>query len=205
VFRHGPTSIRTGYGRSVYWNPLPAVAASAGLEVIGYPFSRPKPCLLGPPEEYLRGEWSKRDWRNVPGPFYCADTDTCGTGYVAPANVAFEDEFGSEIVYRQPRDEREVHLLLSGAVQEVFQAYACDGDEHWTLALVREWWAERVRLLDWIAAAEAHWGEGDPGSALLREYGAFVTGGLETYLREYGFWLEHRRPRVPSEALPGLS
>ncbi|MUL84794.1 ferredoxin [Mycobacterium sp. CBMA247] len=166
---------------------------------------RPKPWLLGPPEEYLHGVWSKRDWRNVPGPFYCADTDNCLTGDVAPANVAFEDEFGAEFVYRQPRDEHEVHQLLSAACQEPFQAYACDGDEHWTLALVRKWWAERVRLLDWIAAAEPVWPEDSPSVFVLREYRAFITGGLESYLREYGFWLEHRRPAAPNEALPRLS
>ncbi len=143
----------------------------------------------------------------MPGPFYCAETDNCLTGFVAPANVAFTDEFVSEFVYRQPRDEHEVHLLLSAACQEVFEAYACDGDEHWTLALVREWWAERDRLLDWIGAAQEMWSEhrGWDMTFLMSEYWAFITGGLETYLREYGFWLEHRCPALPNEALPRLS
>lgn len=186
----------------MYWNPLPTVATSASLETIGFR----NPALLGPPEEYLHGKWSERDWRNVPGPFYCAETDSCLTGDVAPANVAFDDRY-SEFVYRQPRDEYEVHLLLSAARQEVFQAYACDGDEHWTLALVREWWAERGRLLDWIAAADAMWTElgGWDMTFLMRGYRAFVTGGLESYLREYGFWVEHRRIASPNEALPRLS
>lgn len=141
----------------------------------------------------------------MPGPFYCAETDNCDTGAVAPANVAFTDGYGSEIVYRQPRDEREVYLLLSAAWQEVFQAYACDGDERWTLALVREWWAERDELLAWTTDVEARWSETYPHEAsLMREYRTYVTGGLETYLREYGFWLEHRRCRSASEALPRL-
>lgn len=188
------------YGQGVYWDPLPAVAASAGLDVVNCP----SPRLLGPPEEYLLGEWNKRDRRNVPGPFYCAETDNCGTGAVAPANVAFKDGYNDEIVYRQPRDEREVHLLLSAAWQDVFQAYACDGDEHWTLALVREWWAEREDLLAWTAATEAYWSGSYPHDALMREYRAYITSRLETYLREYGFWLEHRRCRSESEALPKL-
>lgn len=89
----------------------------------------------------------------------------------------------------------------------IFEAYAGDGDEHWTLPLVREWWADRGRLLDWIATAEATW-SGNGGTYmtyLMREYRAFITGGLETYLPEYGFWLEHRRPATPNEALPRLS
>lgn len=188
----------------MYWDPLPTVATSVGLEIIEYPFGT---AFLGPPEGYLHGEWSKRDWRNVPGPFYCADTDNCLTGFVAPANVAFEDGFGSEFIYRQPRDEHEVQRVLSAACQEVFEAYACDGDDHWTLALVREWWAERDRLLDWIATANDMWSEhrGCYMTFLMGEYWAFITDGLETYLREYGFWLEHRRPASPDEALPTLA
>lgn len=183
----------SGYGCCVYWDPLPVVAASDYGD-------------LGPPEKYLCGQWSERDWRNVPGPFYCAGTDNCLTGFVAPGSVAFEDGYGSEFVYRQPRDEREVHLLLEAAWQDVFSAYACDGDDHWTLPLVREWWAERGRLLAWISTVEALWSEKDWDFLFpVLAYRTFITGGLETYLREYGFWLEHRRPRSRGEALPRIS
>ncbi|MFC9820353.1 hypothetical protein ACFWG6_02355 [Streptomyces erythrochromogenes] len=60
----------------------------------------------------------------MPGPFY-------------------DDEWGAEFVYRQPRDTAQalaLALALLGAVaQEPMAGYACDGDDHWTAELVRDW------------------------------------------------------------------
>jgi len=134
---------------------MPTVAASAVLQVANYPGGR---LWLGPPAEYLRGQWGDRDWRNVPGPFYAAQTDSCWTGRdIAPRHVVYEDEFGSEVVYRQPKNAGEVHLVLTAAWNDPFGAYAADGDEHWTLELVRGWWADRGRLVAWIEGVQRRW------------------------------------------------
>ncbi|WP_207926521.1 ferredoxin [Actinocrispum wychmicini] len=165
---------------------------------------------LGPPTNYLRGEWERRDWRNVPGPFYGAATDSCWMGReIAPRHIVYEDEYGSEIVFRQPQDRQEVLLLLTAAWNDPFRAYACDGDIHWTLALIREWWAGRERIAAWIQAtcqrmaASEREDERDNASG-LRDYAGYLSNGLEAYLRQYGFWLDHHRPALPGETLPDL-
>jgi hypothetical protein len=193
--------------RVAYWDPIPTVAGSADLEVVNHPAG---PRRLGPPREYLRGRWVDRDWRNVPGPFYGARTDSCWMGRkVAPGHVVYEDEFGAEIVYRQPRSAGEVHLLLSAAWHDPFSAYAADGDEHWTLDLVRLWWADRDRLSTWIDDLQRRWsGSGSAeerdNATGLRDFAGYLSHGLEADLRAYGFWLENRRPPEPDEALPHL-
>ncbi len=166
---------------------------------------------LGAPADYLRGEWAERDWRNVPGPFYCAGTDNCLTGRtIAPEHVIYEDDHYPEVVYCQPRNPHEVRLVLSAAYDDPYSGYSCDGDEHWTLHLVREWWSQRHRLLAWIDTACRNAFSGtDPtdldAAAGLCDYAKYVTGGLETDLREYGFWLERRRAPEPHEALPAIA
>lgn len=191
----------------MYWDPVPTVAASADLEVANLPAGGPR---LGPPEAYLRGRWADRDWRNVPGPFYGAQTDSCWTGReVAPRHVVYEDGFGSEVVYRQPRSASEVRRVLTAARTDPFGAYAADGDEHWTLDLVREWWADRGRLAGWIDDAQRRWSTSEraeerDNAAGLRDFARYLDGDLEADLRDYGFWLDNRRSRLPHETLPRL-
>ncbi|WP_203830077.1 ferredoxin [Actinoplanes palleronii] len=166
--------------------------------------------LLGPTERYLRGRWADRDWRNVPGPFYGARTDNCWTGReIAPDHVVYEDEFGSEIVFRQPRDAVEVRLVLSAAWNDPYASYAVDGDAHWTLDLVRKWWSDRDRLAAWIDGLQRAWSVSEraderDNAAGLRDFGRYLAGGLEGDLRGYGFWLDHRRAPRPGETLPDL-
>lgn len=190
----------------MYWDPLPTVAASARHPVANHDDGR----TLGPPSDYLRGEWERRDWRNVPGPFYGARTDSCWTGrQIAPRHIVYEDEYGSEVVFRQPQDRHEVRLLLTAAWNDPFGAYACDGDTRWTLALVREWWAGRDRVAAWLRAASHRWSaserddERDNASG-LRDYAGYLDHGLEAYLRQYGFWLDNHRAAMPGEPLPDL-
>jgi hypothetical protein len=186
---------------------MPTVAASAVLQVANYPGGR---LWLGPPAEYLRGQWGDRDWRNVPGPFYAAQTDSCWTGRdIAPRHVVYEDEFGSEVVYRQPKNAGEVHLVLTAAWNDPFGAYAADGDEHWTLELVRGWWADRGRLVAWIEGVQRRWsssGRADErdNAVGLRDFARYLDHGLDADLRDYGFWLDNRRPPRAHETLPRL-
>ncbi|MFC4374540.1 ferredoxin [Nocardia halotolerans] len=178
----------------MYWDPMPTVADSATLPVASLENLR----VLGPPDEYFRGEWEQRDWRNVPGPFYGANTDSCWCGpLIAPDHIIVEDRYGSEVVFRQPSNARETHLILSAAWSDPFGAYACDGNERWTPDLVRAWWADRARLVEWIDTTERAWSasdrEGDRVNAEgLRAYRGYLGNGLETYLQEYIFWLENR-------------
>ncbi|MFJ9365867.1 ferredoxin [Nocardia sp. NPDC101769] len=191
----------------MYWDPLPTVIASQTLPSAG----SEQGCQLGPPGDYLRGEWAERDWRNVPGPFYGAGTDSCWAGrLVAPEHIVYEDDFGSEVVFRQPRNVRETQLVLTAAASDPFCAYAYDGDDHWTLELIRRWWAERARLTEWIDRVDHAWSASErederENAQGLRTYRRYVNDGLETYLREYGFWLEHRRAPKPAEILPDLN
>jgi hypothetical protein len=191
----------------VYWDPLPTVTTSAQLPLLNYEGE----LLLGPPAAYLRGRWEQRDWRNVPGPFYGAETDSCWMGrLVAPGHIVYEDGFGGEVVYRQPRNPHEVHLVLTAAWNDPFGAYACDGDDHWTPTLVREWWADRGRLAAWLAQVCRKWMNSERAdereNALgLRDYADYLDHGLETHLREYAFWLDNHRAPAPGETLPALS
>jgi hypothetical protein len=192
----------------VYYDPMPTVAASADLTVANYPEGER---WLGPPEAYLRGQWADRDWRNVPGAFYAAGTDSCWMGRdIAPRHVVYEDDSGSEIVYRQPTSASEVQLVLTAAWNDPFGAYAADGDEHWTIELIREWWAERGRLATWIAGLQRRWSASEraderDNAAGLHDFAQYLDNGLESDLREYGFWLDNRRPPQPHESLPHLS
>ncbi|MEU8074915.1 ferredoxin [Catellatospora citrea] len=191
-----------------YWDPVPMLATAEGA-----PFGKnPLGTLTVLPtmREIFRGTWEMRNWRNVPGPFYGADTDTCWTGRMdAPDLVLYDDEYGTEFLFRQPTDPAEVYRLLLAATSDPFGGYAADGDEHWTTAAVREWWRNRERLLEWIQRARGTWHESPHADhrELLGGLAAFerhIEHGLEGYLRRYSFWLDHRRPRRPGETLPDL-
>jgi hypothetical protein len=130
---------------------------------------------------------------------------------IAPAHVVYEDEFGSEIVYRQPRNSSDVCLVLTAAWNDPFRAYAADGDgdENWTLDLVREWWAGRDRLAAWIDDVQRRWTHSEhaderDNAAGLRGFARYLDDGLGADLRDYGFWLDNRRPALPHETLPEL-
>ncbi|GHJ47192.1 hypothetical protein Cs7R123_45340 [Catellatospora sp. TT07R-123] len=183
-----------------YWDPAAAVASSAQL-----PFDNPGGTFhhLGAPETYLRGRWDERNRLNVPGPFYCGDTDTCWTGRIyAPRHVLYDDD-GQEFVYRQPVDHAQLHAVLSAAVAEVCSGYAADGDDHWTPSSVREWWCDRRFVLDWINQASRNADEPDL-LAGLTDYARHIATDLETYLRCYSFWLDNRRPPQPDDRLPAI-
>ncbi|WP_433663652.1 ferredoxin [Nocardia sp. CA-128927] len=166
--------------------------------------------LLGPPDDYLRGTWENRDWRNVPGPIYGAETDNCWAGRsVAPDHIVYQDDFGSEVVFRQPQNASQVQSVLSAAWTDPFRGYACDGDNHWNLELIRTWWADRARLTEWIDKAHRTWSSSNNGAEReaaqgLRTYRHYLNTGLETYLQDYGFWLDNHRPALPQETLPDL-
>ncbi|MFE9630454.1 ferredoxin [Streptomyces sp. NPDC006463] len=180
-----------------YWDPIPAlVALPADSPYAGARWD---------------GRWEERNWRNVPGPFYGAQTDTCWTGRVhAPDLVLYDDAYGQEFVYRQPRGPGEVADLREAACEEAYAGYGRDGDLHWTPESVREWWRDRGRVREW--AFSLGWGdwvtsdreELRDAAAGARAYVAYIDDGIGAYLRDYLFWLVERRPSRPGESLPVL-
>lgn len=167
--------------------------------------------LLGDARVVFRGEWTERKWLNVPGPFYGADTDNCGTGRIhAPELVLYEAEHFTEYVHRQPRTEAELRRLVDAAEDDPMTGYGCDGDAHWTPAAVREWWRDRGRIREYLAGQRARFEADDAKSgqgtaAAARDYAAYLDGGLAPHLRVYLFWLEEGRPPTPADLLPQLS
>ncbi|WP_327307121.1 hypothetical protein OG730_29760 [Streptomyces sp. NBC_01298] len=128
-----------------YWDPIPIVRACVPGEPL--PGNAHWVPAYSPPWGAWPDAWARRDWRNVPGPFYGAGTDTCWVGReVAPAHVLHNDDSGDEFVYRQPRDAQETYRVIAAAFQDPMAGYQCDGDERWTPELVRQWWSERGRV-----------------------------------------------------------
>ncbi|ARF76642.1 ferredoxin [Kitasatospora albolonga] len=166
--------------------------------------------LLGEERTLFGGKWADRLWLNVPGPFCGAGTDNCGTGRIhAPESVLYEGEHFTEYVYRQPRTAQELGQLVDAAEAEVFRAYACDGDDHWTPETVREWWRDRARVKEYLTARRSAWEADDAQSgqgtaAAADDYAAYIDGELAAHLRVYLFWLHERRSPTAADRLPQL-
>ncbi|MEU6380743.1 ferredoxin [Streptomyces sp. NPDC046909] len=164
-----------------YWNPLPT--ARRLTDSMG------------------GGRWEERSWLNVPGPFYAGETDDGLNGpYYLPEHVLSSDQC-FEFVHRQPASPREVAGLVEMAHDEPMGGYAWDGDDHWTPEAVREWWAGRGAVREWISGELA--GDQNRPEA-LRAFAAYLDGELEDYLRGYLYWLMERREPRRGERLPLL-
>ncbi|MGW0363126.1 ferredoxin [Streptomyces sp. NPDC002990] len=191
-----------------YWDPMPTVRAC----VVGEPLPGHAQWVpaYAPPWGEWPDAWTERDWRNVPGPFYGAGTDTCWVGReVAPAQVLYDDDSGQEFVYRQPRDAEETYRVIAAASQDPMVGYQCNGDAHWTPELVRQWWSEHGRVREWAVALDRKWSVSErederEAASGARDYVAHIDGGLADYLRGYLFWLGEGRPARSGEALPPL-
>lgn len=179
---------------TAYWDPLPTAQKSVE------PTS---------PQNYLLGTWDERNWLNVPGPFYTAGTDTCWVGREVAQHHILYDDSHQEFVYRQPRTPREVRDVLSAAHSDPLSAYAWDGDQHWTVASVREWWRNRGRVHEWIdrqsavRAASSRADEREVATGLA-DFRTYLDGELAQHLRGYLFWLSEHRVPPENERLPEL-
>ncbi|MFZ3498094.1 hypothetical protein ACODT5_33550 [Streptomyces sp. 5.8] len=158
------------------------------------------------------GEHSARLWLNVPGPFYTGMTDNCWTGRMeAPDSVLYaaESAYCTEYVFRQPRNPAEVRALAAAAEAEPCGEYYCDGDLRWTAGGVREWWAERGRVAEHLGEALADFGGSgsrieDEAATGVRDFQAYLAGGLAADLRAYVFRLGEGRYPEAGERLPEL-
>lgn len=147
--------------------------------------------------QFFQPAFANRNPLNIPGPFYGAETDTCETGTAeAPHNVLLDDS-GQEFVFKQPTNENELRDILSAAICECFVGYGADGDDHWTLALIREWWRSRLDLLTHSSQVR-----GLPDSK--RRWERILSGEGEAYLRCYGFFVENGRLPTETDALPEI-
>jgi hypothetical protein len=187
---------------SNYWDPIPAARAASA--VLNLPGLRGQSIIRPAPEKFLLGRWEDRNWRNVPGPFYGADTDTCETGPVVAPRHVLADEDGQEFVFRQPRTTAEVESVLDAAWSDPFRGYAGDGHDHWTADGIRAWWADRARLREWAVSSLDTGPHHIDAGPVLNELIAYLDGELASHLRDYLFWLEERRHPTAEITRPDL-
>ncbi|MFI1581717.1 hypothetical protein [Embleya sp. NPDC020630] len=182
-----------------YWDPLPmahrALDAADALDAVAD--------RLGNGRPLVDGRWADRSWLSVPGPFFIGAD---GVGPDAPMAAAhlLADDGRRAFVHRQPRTPREVCDFLAAAATLPAGGCGWDGDEYWTPAAVRAWWADRDRVRAWIDARLA---DPDPAyhdPATLRAFAAHLDHGLEDYLRGYLFWLITGRQPTRHDPLPPL-
>jgi len=183
---------------SNYWDPIPAARATPELL---RPWGRGGRLVVRPaPEKFLLGQWEDRNWRNVPGPFYGADTDTCEAGPPVARRHVLADETGQEFVFRQPRTATEVESVLRAAWSDPFSGYGWDGHDRWSVQDIRAWWGERARLREWATT----YADNEDAGPALRDLIAYLDGDLESHLRDYMFWLEERRHATAGCVRPDL-
>jgi len=145
----------------------------------------------------FRGKFEDRNPFNIPGPFYGAETDKCWTGPIeAPHNVMVDGD-GHEFVYRQPTTIEGLQQVIKAALCDPLRGYGADGDKHWNLRLIREWWWEMDHRLAQIEQLGITNNNTD-------ECVSFSTTHAESYLRQYAFFIEHRRCPRPADHLPKL-
>jgi hypothetical protein len=154
-------------------------------------------------KDFFQSAFAARNLFNLPGPFYGAETDTCLTGpYEAPKNVLI-DRNGQEFVFKQPANRDELRQVIGAAICECFVGYGADGDDHWNLTLIREWWRTRNDLLafkrELDLLVQEHELKTDPN-----EWERFVTAEAEDYLRVYAFFVEEGRIPSDSDVLPEI-
>jgi len=123
---------------------------------------------------------------NFPGPFYTGESDTCGTGISeAPENVVCNND-GQEFVMIQPRSTIEMIQVLNAGETECFSAYSCFGNEVWTPDLVRGWWSQKGKLIDYMKSPESDRSNINQN----RRYIKYLETYAEQDLRKYLHFLE---------------
>lgn len=148
-------------------------------------------------QRIFSGKFEERNPFNIPGPFYGAQTDTCETGPLeAPANVMLDEE-GQEFVFRQPTNAAEIRQIIGAARCDPFSGYGADGDQQWTLRLIREWWSGLGGRTSQFAKLALMNKNIDPWLSLS-------TAQAEDYLRRYAFFVDNQRAPVLTDPLPDL-
>jgi hypothetical protein len=193
----------------LYWNPVPHVEAALQSSRLGV--------SPHPPDLLFVGKWDERNWRNVPGPLYGAQTDNCWVGRIhAPRHILYgselngsDVEYEQEFLYRQPRTPAELGDVLDGMSLDPCAGWAYDGDTNWTPDLVRGWWRDSPRLRQWITQKRRTWADSErdderEAAEGLSDYLAYLDGELPDHLRVYMYFLDHHRSPTNSDLLPRL-
>jgi hypothetical protein len=143
------------------------------------------------PHSYFRGEWTEHNVLNVPGAFYGAETDTTGEGPdLAPASVAL-DLLGQAFLWRQPRNDEEIHAVMTAASSDPLGGYGWNGDTSWTPDLVAAWWdgrRSRTRITDALAGEIRR-----VSPERADEFWEYSTSGAGPDLERYSTYLERAR------------
>lgn len=148
--------------------------------------------------EFFPAKFSEKNRLNMPGPIYGGETDTCCTGpQEAPYNVLL-DKSGQEFVFKQASSVVEFRDLVSAAMCECFEGYGADGDSHWRLSSIREWWRTRDDML-----AEGV-SERFCSSQSVEGWRRALQGEAKGYLRVYAFFVENGRVPVDGDILPDV-
>ena len=154
--------------------------------------------------------WSHKHPMNTPGPLYTSGSDRSGNGPVEAPNNVLCDAAGDDVVFRQPVNRFEARQVYRAAQADCFASYGLDGDDHWSLSLIREWWASRHDLVQEVERHIAvQRGLGHPqrdvffyvGLLRWREY---YRHEMHPYLRVYAFFLERGRFPRERDTLPDV-
>lgn len=131
--------------------------------------------------------WLNKHPFNFPGPFYTGESDTCGTGdSEAPNNVMY-DSHTCEYIFRQPQTFAEFLCVIDAANVEVFNSYSCDGNNHWTYQICKDWWSDKEQLLKELQKPELRNANGDR----VQLYIDYLNGEAEVDLKRYCYFLEN--------------
>jgi hypothetical protein len=120
-----------------------------------------------------------------------------------------DHDYELEFLYRQPRNNQELHNVIIAMQEDPCSGWACDGDANWTPALVRQWWHERGRLRDWITTKYRRWYVSDRAAEReaatgLADYLAYLDGDLPNHLRAYIYFLDTGVSPNSDDRLPPL-
>lgn len=137
--------------------------------------------------DFSGSDWKNKGGLNFPGPFYTGESDTCGTGIVESPNNVIIDEDGMEHVMIQPRNKDELEELWNAAATEVFGSYYCDGNNFWTVELVKDWWGNRMRIIKRLS----HYSISNNNQGQEKTYLSYLRNEAELDLRKYCFFLEN--------------
>jgi hypothetical protein len=158
----------------------------------------------------FQAKWNDKSWLNTPGPFYGANTDSCGTGPIhAPYNSGLDRE-DLEYIFKQPSNVEELRDVVTAAKVNVLSGYGCDGDSHWTMVLIQEWWERRQQLLQVCLGSKFLSidlaSSPDPLARVYRRNARYrlqyVRTELADYLGAYSFFIEEGRLPNESDTMP---
>lgn len=92
-----------------------------------------------------------------------------------------------EFVMIQPRTKTELLQLWNASAVEVFGAYYCDGNKHWTVKEVKNWWFEKDDLLQHLKDEELI----KMNCHQEKRYQHYLEHLAEMDLRRYCFFLDN--------------